>query len=255
MSSFLKSEIISYIKRYTRDFGKPPTVKVLCDNISGVNRANFYKIFPDGIGEACTAAGVEVPEKRIKSTDKAIKTRRSSKVTMPQLVLSLEDTGSINTIAYMENLTPKEVIHEIIENDRILRREYGLRIHNISRLAIFLNNSEFRGVSRKRIIDSLNEFIKLGMDQLPSQNFDLLISLWGDMLRNNWTFNNVLKLYEEKQKIYTRGYAQCMNLVQSRIVEEIRKSYDFDSISLESAIELGSKVVISLGLSKLANQM
>ena len=124
-------------------------------------------------------------------------------------------------LSYIENMNPQEVIEELIENDRILKKKYNLQIRDISRLALFLKFCEQKNVNQNRIIKSLITFTNLRLDLLPNGNFDLLINLWNDFKKNYWTFDHIIALYTDRQNAYQKGYTDFIDKVTPTIIEEI----------------------------------
>ena len=241
-----KEKIINYIQNYSKTNGNPPTIKSICDNIPEINRSNFYKIFPEGLGEACIIAKIPVPEKRIKSTAKANRSRKTQKLELPQIMIDEKTSAQIQTISYIEKMSPQEVIEELIENDRILKKNYHVQIRDISRLAIFLKACEQKNVNQNRIINSLITFTNLRLDLLPKGNFDLLINLWNDIKKNYWTFEDIKALYIDRQDAYQKGYTDFNDNVTPTIIEEIGKNYHFNSIPRNEVFKLGFNVSLSL---------
>ncbi len=68
-------KIITFIRRYYTETGKPPSVAVICENAKLTNR-EFYESFA-GVAEALKAAGVPVAEENIEATRKANQARRA----------------------------------------------------------------------------------------------------------------------------------------------------------------------------------
>lgn len=241
----LKEDIISYIKDYSQAHGKPPTISSICSNVQGVNRSNFYQLF-SGIGEACDIAGIDIPVKRIESTSKAIRSRKTPKYKLPQITINEKSSAQIQTISYIENVTPQEIIDKLIENDRILKKEFNLNINDISRLASFLKSCELNNVNKNRIINSLKTFTNLSLDLLPSNNFNLLISLWKGMLINHWSFEDIKRHDMNIGGAYNLGYSTCLEKVSSTIRNETKTIYGFNSLPRSSILDLIGKVILSL---------
>lgn len=63
MMSEVKAEILQYIKSYYGERGSAPSVRQISERFKdqGVNRDNFYALFPKGLGQVCRAAGVPHP--------------------------------------------------------------------------------------------------------------------------------------------------------------------------------------------------
>ena len=77
----LKEAIIQYIKKSYEQNRKAPSLRKILKHFKKEKPgfADFYRIFPNSIHEACTSAAIPVPEDRIKRTMKASKVMRDRK--------------------------------------------------------------------------------------------------------------------------------------------------------------------------------
>ena len=174
----LRSQAIIYIKSYHANWGKVPSVQKICDEISGLNRANFYKLFKS-ISEACEMAGVPIPLARIAHTRMASK-KRSEEKTEPIFSLTEEQYKKINAISYLEMKSTHEVIDGLIENDRILRQRNNLTIDHISNLSKLLIRAEKEGLNVNHVLKILNRYTSTGIQRLNEYELNII----DDILKN-----------------------------------------------------------------------
>lgn len=63
-----RAEVISFLQRY---YGKHKKIPSAATIFKSFNKTKFYEVFPQGLAQACEAAGIPVPEERLKQTQKA----------------------------------------------------------------------------------------------------------------------------------------------------------------------------------------
>jgi hypothetical protein len=86
----LTESVLSYIGNHYEKHNKTPSIKLIIEKVVGLNRRNFYEIFPGGISETCEKLGIPAPSDRIAATRRARQKKRET----PQRV----DAESLNTV-------------------------------------------------------------------------------------------------------------------------------------------------------------
>lgn len=210
----LRAQAISYIIKHYAQTGKAPSVQKICNEVLGLNRSNFYNIFK-GIGEACQMADIPIPTKRIAHTRTASK-KRSEKIIEPKFSLTEDQYNKINAIHYLESKSMHDVIDELIENDRILRREYKLNMNEMASLSKLLKKAEKEGLNIDAVLKLLNRYIKKGVHYLGSNELNIIDNIFTLVMLFNLDFNDLEKLYRSQDVVYRSGYEEC---IEDSIIE------------------------------------
>ena len=218
----LRAQAISYIKKYYAQTGKAPSVQKICDEVSGLNRSNFYNIFK-GIGEACKMADIPIPTNRIVHTRSASK-KRSEKIIEPKFSLTEDQFNKINAIQYLESKPMHDVINELIENDRILRRKYNLTLNEIASFSKFLKKAEIEGLNIDDVLKILNRYIKKGVPYLGNNELNVIDNIFTLITLFNLDFNDLKILYRDKDVVYRSGYEECINDAIMEIEKELSRT-------------------------------
>lgn len=73
MEGDVKSAVLRFIKAYYEKHRKVPALRLMCREIEGLTRSNFYNYFHGCLTEACRLGDVPEPEERIKVTQRTLK--------------------------------------------------------------------------------------------------------------------------------------------------------------------------------------
>lgn len=129
----LRGDILQFIESFYEESGEAPSVSEICRRIDGVYREKFYQLFKGRISEACRAAGVPVPDDRVKSTEKATEEKEKPKKAVVETGLSLklnpEQTRRIYGVSHLErSKDPSLLIDEMLSRDELIR-SFGLTLN------------------------------------------------------------------------------------------------------------------------------
>jgi hypothetical protein len=70
-----RESVLTFIADFYRRKGRVPTIRQIIGHPGVKNSANFYRIFPEGLREACELAGAPVPQARISMVTHAVAMR------------------------------------------------------------------------------------------------------------------------------------------------------------------------------------
>lgn len=170
-----------------RGRGEVPTVRDLCGQVPNLTKSNFYRIFEGGIAEACQLAGVDVPEGRLRVTQKASRTRRTRS-------LSSSMTPSSNSRPVGESLTALQVnrllaishlegglgtgaiVDRMLDFDTSFRGK-GLVLDDIEEVAGLLREIHDHGLEVKTALERLGRLEAIGLLQLSDEGLDTMINV------------------------------------------------------------------------------
>ena len=89
VSSSIRSKIIKFVKNVYNSIHKVPSIAEIVENIPEVRSVrHLYDIFPGKLEAICEAAGVPVPEARIRQTNKAREKGKASNSACGKIHLS-----------------------------------------------------------------------------------------------------------------------------------------------------------------------
>jgi len=76
-----KEAIIQYVREHYEHYREAPSLGEIIRHFEGekLSFSRFYKVFPKGMSEVCTLAGVPVPTERMKRTAKAIRAGKNGR--------------------------------------------------------------------------------------------------------------------------------------------------------------------------------
>jgi hypothetical protein len=240
----LKEEILDFIKKYSNKEGKSPPIREISDKIKGVNRSNFYQFYPGGIAEACKAAGVTRPTKRMKDTStasKARKTRKNDK--FPIISLDSESSQKAWVISTLENKDPQILIADLLEQAMLFRTEYNLENDDVIRFVQLLKSYKKLDVSNKQIINNMRKLTKLGIGEMNSYKYNELIKLINFMTKNLLTPNDLKNVYLSQNEMYRKGYLSCVNFLDAILKIGLIK---YGNIDLDMANFISRSITSSL---------
>ena len=240
----LKEEILDFIKKYSDKEGKSPPIREISDKIKGVNRSNFYQFYPDGIAEACKAAGVTRPTKRMKDTSKASKARKTRKNDkFPIICLDSESNQKAWVLSTLENKDPQSLIADLLDQARFFRNEYKLENDDVIRFVQLLKSYNALGESNEQIINNMRKLTKLGIGEMNSYKYNKLITLVNFMIKNLLTINDLNNVYLSKNEMYKKGYFSCVNFLNATLKIELTK---YGGIDLDMANIISRSITSSL---------
>jgi hypothetical protein len=241
------------MKTYYDEYGKSPTISLICKKIPGLYTGKFYSLFPGKLGEACDLANIPRPTKRIKKTQQASKQKKMDKKIKELKVLNVSEKlyREINAIGYLENKPINEVIGELVSNHRVLFNDLKLTLEDVSFLKKILIKYSRQGndVDLQSIID---KFKLLGLDRMDNYRISRFIDVVDHSVKNNWGINTLNTFFVTKKEIYVNGYYKCIEDSLDLIIGALNE-YDnkynispFDKLSIANDIklELSKKGVI-----------
>lgn len=170
------------------------------ESLENVSKRKFYDVFPDGIGDACRQAGIDVPQERIKATTKARRTQkkkpsvsRAASQEHPGIVLTESQIARLQGIAHLEGGKNIElVVEEILDRDMYLRKEKGLSLDDTKAIFTYID----RAKKNKWPVDWLLRIhVKLwnsGVMSLSSQAVEELASFLEKMKAKGWEAGDTL---------------------------------------------------------------
>lgn len=250
--SDLKDQILSFIKDYNLKEGKPPSIKTISKKVKGVTVRQFYKIFPGGIKEACSEAGIQAPSENIKSTQKALNARRekqnrrdvvpvSEAIKPDTYTLSEPQMLRLRVISHLEKgKSPNKIIDELLEFDSNIRLNYKLNLDQVKTVNDFLNAAQVRGFEKEQLLDVLVKVHNAGFysNGYDSQKLSSLVNGIELLSRNN-SLDDIIKLMEDLLQIKFNELTPREKIVFKNIISDINKN----KITSEDFLKLGNSYV------------
>jgi hypothetical protein len=229
-------EAIKYIKTEYAKNQRVPSIANMCKKIKGLNRSNFYVFFPQGLGEACEAAGVPTPEKRIKSTKKASKTRVTEKSAFSGVSLKEEHKQQLMLMKYMEHKEPDEILDEMFENYFTLQRDFKLNNHYTNFLSRFLIKVQKTGMDETNIINLLARLYKIGLGRMSESHFNKSMQILDHMIIKGYNEKFIDWLLLETKNNLLIGYTKCILDCQYEINNILSSKQIFNHMSITNQI-------------------
>jgi hypothetical protein len=195
----LEQSILSYVKDYHSKNKRAPSLRALIRQFKGegLNFAKFYQLFPRGITEACSKAGVPTPMERIRQTEMAIQGVKMKEGDIQEnvplqnrLILTEAQTKRLLGMSHLEGgKDPLIIVDELMNRDSELRREFKLSFKDTSTVSGFLNMAVGRGWSvstSPNIVDFCTQLWNLGIQQLPPETVSGLIQILNALKASKW---------------------------------------------------------------------
>ena len=249
--SDLRERVLEYVRNAFAVKKQVPTIRKIAEDVEGVNRSNFYTLFPQGIKQLSKEAGVDVPSKRIKETKKASKARKSkSEGQFPDIILRDQLAQELWVTSTLEDKKPQELMEELLDQSKLLRTQYDLTNRDVANFTMFLKNCEKKGLSKEQIVNSIIKFTRLRLEVLFPYRFDMLIKLVESMALKHLKIEDLYRIYTSQFLIYQDGYLLCLEYVVGEVLRVLQKN---KSIELGDALNVATDIKLQLAL-KIPNQ-
>jgi sulfur relay (sulfurtransferase) DsrC/TusE family protein len=198
----LKQAIILYVKDYHEKHTTSPSLRKILNHFrkDKLNFTRFYNVFPGRLAEACSLAGVPVPEDRIKRMQKVTETSRNeakdtTKSSLFRLTLTEEQTKRLLGISHLEGgIDPLLIVDRLLDNDGKMRKSYRLNFSKAKRVSDFLDAAIARGwhtESNPNIVSFLTDLWNAGCMSLSSQEIANLMGFLIGMKNRGWKANEI----------------------------------------------------------------
>ena len=107
-----KDQVIQYFQKYYAKRKKVPSSRNL---FKSFNKTKFYEVFPQGLAQACKAAGIPVPEERLTQTRKARQTAKKKRLGETEKEVTL----------IQDVKQSYEIQHEVQQREEQRRKEFA----------------------------------------------------------------------------------------------------------------------------------
>jgi len=221
-----KRSILSFIKTYHETHGNAPSLRRIYESLENVSKRKFYDVFPDGIGDACRQAGIDIPQERIKATTKARRTQK--KKPSVSRAASQEHLGIVLTesqIARLQGIAHLErgkniglVIDEILDRDTYLRREKGLTLDDTRAVFDYIDRAKERKWEVGWLLNIHTRLLNAGLMGMSSQAVEELASFLDNMKARDWDSGEISDLLSTsfvKDFMPRISYVECVKFVDS----------------------------------------
>ena len=187
-----KDQVIQYFQKYYAKRKKVPSSR---DLFKSFNKTKFYEVFPQGLAQACKAAGIPVPEERLKQTRKAREIAKKKR-------LGETDTSETEQQGHLE------VFKQSLEKERelrSLRKKEAEELAKAVKLVAFDPNPEIHGPTLKAFEEIVPRILKV--------RYGITLTFWGlkqlnEITGGDLSYENVRKMAEysklsdeQKQKL------------------------------------------------------
>jgi len=231
----LRERIIDFTADYYSQNSKVPPISAIKINFS-ISNTDFYKAFPDGIGELCKSCNLCIPE-RVAQTAHAVKARTAEKTErkssssstdvpesiIPRMTLTEIQSQRLLGLSYLEGgKDPLAIMDEMLNSDADRRKNYGLSFSDESIVHKFVTSALSRGlwIDSHELVQFISKAYQYRIDELPPAAAFSLIQLAKEATDLKW---NISQFVDE----LTRSYSMA----------NIYRRYRRGAVSPKSAIQ------------------
>ena len=184
--SSLRAKIIKYVKDTYHLIGKVPSTTDIVENVHGLRSArHLYDIFPGKLEAICEAAGVPVPEARIRQTNKAREKGKVSNSACGKIHLSEKQNNRLLGISQLEGgKDPSKIVDDLLDRDTALRYQAGLTIEDTKIIVTFISTALVAGWSKSELVPFTTQLWNNGIANLSLQETKVLLKLTAAMKAN-----------------------------------------------------------------------
>ncbi len=183
MSSSTRAKIIKFVKNTYNSLHKVPSTSEIVENVPEVRSVrHLYDIFPGKLEAICEAAGVPVPEARIRQTNKAREKGKASNSACGKIHLSEKQNNRLLGIGQLEGgKDPSKIVDDLLDRDTTLRYQAGLTIEDTKIIVTFISAALVAGWSKSKLIPFTTQLWNNGLTNLSSQEIEVLLALTAAM--------------------------------------------------------------------------
>lgn len=115
-----RAEVLDFLRKYYGKHKKIPSTATL---FRSFNKTRFYEVFLEGLAQACKAAGIPVPEERLKQTQKARQAAKKKRLGEPEEATLIQDVRESYAIQMREEQRRKDFSRKRAEEIAILLQD------------------------------------------------------------------------------------------------------------------------------------
>jgi len=179
-SQELRTRILEFAKLFHNQNRTVPSISIIIENVKGVNRSRFYGLFPQGISELASAAGIPPPPAdRTQVVEKALAARKATQTeAKPLSQLTPNQAMRILGVAQLEGgIDPASVVDKLLDLDTKLRNKHKLSLSKIQAVSDFLDSAVKNGWTLDSIPNYITTLWNLSITNLNQTALTNLISL------------------------------------------------------------------------------
>jgi hypothetical protein len=240
VSSIQREEIIKFMRSSYDENARVPSVRDITDHFKNrLSITGFYKLFPDGLGEACQVAGIPIPAGRLEETSKAQATKEQNKTKITAeraancFTLSKEQTERLYGIKQLEGGEDVSlIVDELLTRDSILRKKYNLSFVATKRVAEFLEKAVESGWSvsaepnKPNLLEGVNKLWNIIIDQkLSLESINSWIQILKDLETHKWNPTEfVEEISHDRYALYWYYQYQMRKITLQEFIQKVTAS-------------------------------
>lgn len=194
--------VLNFIKNHHESDGKAPSIRAICREVDGVSVRKFYKLFPGGISEVCTKAGVPVPKQRIRATRKAVRGQEKKAMAIEdrsepssRIILTDSQSARIQGISHLEGgKDPGMIIDELLDRDTYLRKEKGLSLDDVKAVFDYIDRAKERRWKVGWLIGIQTKLWNAGLKSMSSEDVEGLAVFLENMKAWGWETGDITRI-------------------------------------------------------------
>jgi hypothetical protein len=229
-SQELRTRILEFAKLFYDQNRTVPSISIIIEKVKGVNRSRFYGLFPQGITELASVAGVPPPPAdRTQAVEKALAARKTPQTeAKPLIQLTPAQAMRILGVAQLEGgIDPALVVDRLLDLDTKLRNKHKLSLSKIQAVSDFLDSAVKVGWTLDSILNYITTLWNLSITNLNQTVLTNLISLAKTIDLGFWGS------IEKFIKYATEHYAAIANyrayLTGNITLEQLKKAEGLDA--------------------------
>jgi hypothetical protein len=215
----LRTSVVEFVKLFHNQNGTIPSVTNIIEEVKEVrNRTRLYDLFPGGVPEIATAAGLPPPEERMHAVTKALEAKKETRIgnaaegSTLTVQLTVEQSRRLYGICQLEGgLDPAAVIDMLLDLDTELRRKHQLSLSKAKTVSDFLAAAVARGWKPDWVVEYVTRLYNSRIMNLDETYLNNLMALVQGIDLRYWGSIETFINYATKHSVrigYYRAYCE-----------------------------------------------